>query len=183
MLNNVAALFASGVAAETNAYESIATGSGTGVSSVTFSVIPSTYKHLQIRGIQRSSRAAGSDYGNIYFNGDTTNSNYANHRLRGDGSSASASGGTSDPTYGDYPAGSTTSNVFGGFIFDLLDYTNTNKNKTSRLLFGYDANGSGQINLRSGLWLSTSAVTSITIDNRGANFADGTSFALYGIKG
>ena len=182
MLNVISGIFSDGVTAAPNSFESIATASG-GSTSITFSSIPQTYKHLQIRGIQRSSRAVSSDYGKIFFNGDTTESNYSNHRLRGDGSSVIANGGTSDPTYGDYPAGSTTANVFGGFIFDLLDYTSTNKNKTQRILFGYDANGSGQVNFSSKLWLSTAAVTSITLDNRGVNWDSNTTFALYGIKG
>lgn len=166
------------------AYDALATvtvPSG-GAASVTFAGIPQGYKHLQVRAIQRSSRAAANDYGNIYLNSDTTGANYTQHRLRGDGSTASAAAGTSDFSYGDYPAGSTTASVFGGFIFDLLDYTSTNKNKTQRLLFGYDANGSGQINLTSKLWLSTAAVTSITFDNRGVNWASETTFALYGVK-
>ena len=163
-------------------YESIATASGSGVSQIVFSSIPQTYSHLQVRAIERSGRAAGSDYGNIFLNGDTTSANYTSHRLRGDGASASAASATSDYSYGDYPAGTTTANVFGGFIFDLLDYASTNKNKTQRILYGYDANGSGQINLTSKLWLSTAAVTSLTFDNRGTNWDSNTTFALYGIR-
>lgn len=182
LLNVITGVHGGGTPPVTSSYESIATVSGSGT-SITFSSIPQTYKHLQVRAIQRSSRAAGNDYGNIFLNGDTTGGNYTQHRLRGDGSSASAAAGTSDYSYGDYPAASTTANVFGGFIFDLLDYADTNKYKTQRALFGYDANGSGQINLLSKLWLSTAAVTSITFDNRGANWDSNTVFALYGIKG
>jgi len=174
--------FTSAVAPEVGDYESIATASGSGVSQIVFSSIPQTYKHLQVRAIQRSGRSAVGDYGNIFLNGDTTLSNYTGHRMRGDGSSATAAGATSDYSYGDYPAGTTTANVFGGFIFDLLDYTNTNKNKTQRILYGYDANGSGQINFASKLWLSTAAVTSLTFDNRGTNWNANTTFALYGVK-
>jgi hypothetical protein len=175
--------FTSTVAAGPSDYQSIATVSGSGVSQIVFSSIPQTYSHLQVRAIERSSRAAGSDYGNIFLNGDTTSANYTNHRLRGDGASVSASAATSDYSYGDYPAASTTTDVFGVFIFDLLDYTSTNKYKTQRVLYGYDANGSGQINFASKLWLSTSAVTSLTFDNRGTNWNANTTFALYGIKG
>lgn len=66
---------------------------------------------------------------------------------------------------------------------DVLDYKNTNKYKTSRFLSGYDANGSGVIMLNSELWMSTAAITSITIDNTGSNFAQYSSFALYGVRG
>jgi len=81
-----------GVAA-LGAYESIESftvGSG-GQSTITFSVIPSTYKHLQIRGI------ANSQFdGNLLVrlgNGSVdTGSNYSWHQVYGIGS---GSGGTS----------------------------------------------------------------------------------------
>lgn len=180
--NQIAGFLSGGVSAFATNYESIATASGSGVSQIVFSSIPQTYTHLQVRAIERSGRSAASEFGNIFLNGDTTLSNYAGHRIRGDGASASASGSTSDYSYGDYPAGTTTANVFGAFIFDLLDYTSTNKNKTQRIIYGYDANGSGQINFASKLWLSTAAVTSLTFDNRGTNWNANSSFALYGIK-
>jgi hypothetical protein len=71
----------------------------------------------------------------------------------------------------------------------LLDYQNTNKFKTIRNLQGFDANGDGSgaryyaIRFFSGLWQSTSAITSITITAPNGNWATGSSFALYGIKG
>jgi len=56
-------------------YESIASASGTGSSgTITFSSIPSTYTHLQIRGIGRNSYP--STQVNVRFNSDT-GSNYA----------------------------------------------------------------------------------------------------------
>ncbi len=56
------------------AYESIATttvGAG-GTSTITFSSIPSTYTHLQIRGIGRSDAASGNSW--IYLRADQTSS-------------------------------------------------------------------------------------------------------------
>ena len=74
--------------------------------------------------------------------------------------------------------------MFGATVCDILDYTNTNKYKTVRALSGHDQNGSGVIQLRSGFWRSTSAITSITISNdQIANIAEYTRFSLYGIKG
>ena len=73
-------------------YESISTvtvGSG-GAADVTFSSIPATYKHLQIRGISRNS-GSGISIGRVRFNSDT-GTNYARHTLEGDGSSAGAFG-------------------------------------------------------------------------------------------
>jgi hypothetical protein len=64
---------------------------------------------------------------------------------------------------------------------DILDYANTNKFKTTRTLEGYDANGSGNVSLTSGLWQSTSAINSITITAVGT-FNQYSQFALYGVK-
>ena len=76
----------------TNNYSSISTvtvGSG-GASIITFSSIPSTYTHLQVRGIGRSTNA-GSGVTQFYMqlNGDT-GANYSNHILYGDGGSVGA---------------------------------------------------------------------------------------------
>lgn len=163
------------------AYDSIATttvGSG-GASSVTFSSIPSTYTHLQIR---YSGNAGSND---IFFrlNGDT-GSNYIRHYLYGGGGSAAA-GASLAQTSGSLGYGPVTAdtNILGGSVFDLLDYTNTNKYKTTRSLTGFDSNGSGLLVLYSGLWLNTAAVTSITVLPNTGNFNQYTSVALYGIKG
>jgi hypothetical protein len=73
-------------------------------------------------------------------------------------------------------------NTFGTFILDILDYKDTNKYKTARSLDGSDANGSGEISLRSGSWRNTAAITSITLTPTGTGIAQYSSFALYGIK-
>jgi hypothetical protein len=177
-----AGLFSSGVAASTNAYESIATttvGAG-GSSSVSFSSIPSTYKHLQIRVIAQNSVSGDYDW-SIRFNSDTA-SNYSKHQLFGDGTSAYATGTASTAQI---PGGFMRNANWGNGVVDILDYANTSKNKTVRLLTGSDGNGDGIVGLRSGYWNSTSAVSSIQIipTSGGSGFAQYSSFALYGIKG
>lgn len=166
----------------TNSFESIATvsvGAG-GSSSISFSSIPSTYKHLQIRFISNN---ASNQNVFLRFNGDTTGANYTRHYLYGDGSSAAAGGNVSD---GQLSIGytSTAANIFGGGVVDVLDYTSTSKNKTIRSLAGYDANGSGLVVLYSGLWSKTpEAITSISIYAGSGNINQYSQFALYGIKG
>jgi hypothetical protein len=183
-----AGLFAGGVPAVTNSYESIQTVTGSG-SSVTFSSIPSTYKHLQIRSIARTS-SGGYDTVLLYrMNGDSTYTNYfGRHLLYGDGSSAAAAANNSSAftgaAIGTTAGGLTASNVFAVTVVDILDYQNTNKNKTLRGLGGIDTNGGGTVSFASSLWLSATAVSSITIvPYDGSSFAANTSFALYGIKG
>ena len=164
--------------APTGAYDSIATAYGTGSSgTITFTSIPQTYTHLQLRVYGGVATTATSS-SNLQFNNDSTAANYATHFLYGNGASALAGGGTSTP-YGIYVNGISTAPS--ATIIDILDYTNTNKNKVSRSLNGYDANGSGNVNLLSGLWLSTAAITRLDIVY-GQNWGTYSSFALYGVK-
>jgi mevalonate pyrophosphate decarboxylase len=172
-----------------NFMEPIATtlvGSG-GVNQITFNDIPQTYKHLQIRGIARSARSGETDDNiALQFNADT-GSNYAHHDINGNGSSASAGAAISATSIrvAKVSAASATASVFGVCVFDILDYANTNKYKTTRSLNGFDSNGSGNAVLFSGLWQNTNAITSIKLFSQtGANnFAQYSRFSLYGIRG
>lgn len=190
VLNSIVGLLDAGVTAAANSYESIQTvtvGSG-GQSTISFTVIPSTYKHLQIRGIIKdttTSFGAGLQ-ATMRFNSDATSGNYADHWLRGNGSVAAAGSDTVSMTqmYIPYYTGSSSAaNMFGGCVIDILDYANTSKYKTVRALSGGDLNGSGQLGLTSGLWQSTSAITSITLYPNVTAFAEFSQLALYGIKG
>jgi hypothetical protein len=166
------------------AYDALATvtvPSG-GAASIEFAGIPTGYKHLQIRGLGRAS--SGNAYMKVRFNSDAGN-NYTYHQLFGLGSgSAAAGGGTSENGAAaiTVTAGSLAANIFAVSIIDVLDYANTSKNKTLRCLDGMDANGSGQIILNSGLWLNTSAITSVSLIISASTFAQHSTFALYGIK-
>ena len=167
------------------AFESIATstvGSG-GVSSVTFSSIPATFTHLQIRATVRGGFGGVEEQFKIRFNGSTAT--YASHWLEGDGSTAYAGN-----TFGDnqillryVAAGGSAASIFGVLVLDILDYANTSKNTTTRTLMGYDKNGAGKVTLTSGLWNNTSAISSISIVPKdGSSWVEYSSFALYGIK-
>ena len=184
----------SGGAAAGGDFESISTvtvGSG-GASSVTFSSIPSTYQHLQIRCFSQSNRATyGISEIRFQVNNDTAG-NYMIHQLTGDGSSATSSGIGPSTTYmmdTNGTIGTSVSSTFGATIIDFLDYANTNKNKTTRVLSGVDINGTiagygGRVGLFSGLWMNTAAINSIQIfAGVGTNFTQYSHFALYGIKG
>ena len=186
--NIVAGTLSVGVVPSTNSYESIATvtvGSG-GATTITFSSIPSTYKHLQIRAIGRFDNPLNINRsGSIRINSDT-GSNYYTHILAGDGSSAYADASSNTFMFPySMPDDSTTANVFGAAVFDILDYANTSKNTTIRSLSGTDTNSSVSIvRLNSGLWNNTNAVTSISFssNNFTIGFKQYSSFALYGIK-
>lgn len=191
MLNNIAALLDSGVTAAATDYESIATftvGAG-GSSSIDFTSIAGTYSHLQLRVMMRSTTvAAGTDDMWLRFNSDT-GSNYSRHVLQGDGTSATAGANTTQtriPFGNSIPRASSAANVFGVAVIDILDYTSTNKNKTVRGLYGSNENTTStnfRVALNSGLWYATpAAITSITLLPEANNFAQYSSFSLYGIK-
>jgi hypothetical protein len=117
----------------------------------------------------------------LTFNGDTA-TNYSWHTIAQDTSTVVAS------------AGASTSNMrlFGtaqivaagyplGAIIDIIDYASTTKNKTTKSFCEAVKNTGPALEIYSGMWRSTSAVTSLTITSSAA-FTTGTSIALYGMK-
>jgi hypothetical protein len=166
-----------------NSYESIATVALTSTaSSISFTSIPQTYTHLQLRYISLDSRNQYEDSPvDMRFNSDS-GSNYARHSLYGNGSTAYATAEINQ-TFIRMWGGSQT-NYFLAAVTDILDYTSTSKNKTIKQLFGVDLNGSGEVGLSSGMWFATpAAITSITLTPYSSPFKVNSHFALYGIKG
>ena len=179
-------LASSGAGGAGTAYESISTVTAAGgETSLTLSSISSTFTHLQVRAIARDTYT-GTNIRSLLvrFNSDT-GSNYARHIFYGNGTSALATG-TDTTTFMNLwscaPADGMTASVYGGILLDVLDYASTTKYKTMRGFTGADVNGTGSVNLVSGLWQSTSAITSITFIAEATAFKAGTTFALYGIK-
>jgi hypothetical protein len=159
---------------------------GSTTTTVTFSSIPSTYKHLQLRIAARIATASGTNgvEFDLRLNSDT-GANYAHHRLYGTGSTVASEGfGTQNQmaVLQGLPSASQATGIFGATIIDILDYASTTKNKTLRTLNGF--NGvSNRISMHSGLWVSTAAVNSILIyDINTFSFASGSRFSLYGVS-
>jgi len=166
-------------------YDSLATVTlSASTASIEFAGIPNTYKHLQIRGIGRSTQTPDTSV-NVYLrlNSDTA-SNYSTHYLTGNGTSASAgaAASTSFIYAGGVVAAGSTASTFEGSVIDILDYANTNKYKTVRTLAGWDANGSGLVSFWSGSWRNTNATTTITLLPNLGNWAQYSQFALYGVN-
>jgi hypothetical protein len=179
-------------------YESIATvtvGAG-GSASVTFSSISSDYTHLQIRYFGYSTRTniVLDTYDVRLGTGSIdTSASYSYHNLYGDGDAAGVTAASSTTTIqpvfcvGDENASSQRSGVG---VIDILDYKNTNKYKTVRILGGFDINGKfgsgtqygGRVGLTSGLWQKTTAVNTITLFPTNGSWGQYSHFALYGIK-
>ena len=182
--------------APAGAYDALATVTlNATTASLTFSGIPTGYKHLQVRALFQTTRATyNTDDIDLAFNGVTTGGTYARHGLdaniQNNGTvNASGNASTDKMFYIATGVSTVSANCFGGAILDILDYASTTKYKTVRSLSGGDANGGASgyyptVALRSGLWMSTAAVTSITFNTSfgGSSFAANTTFALYGIR-
>lgn len=183
-VNSLGATASSSSAAITtdNNYTSIASillGSGWG--TYTFTNIPQSYSHLQLRVMSRN---AGTGISNPYlnFNLDSGN-NYSFHWLLGNGSSPST-GNVINGTgswISDSPGTSTTSNCWQVSITDILYYTSLSRFKTIRSIGGYDANGSGTVSIYSGVWNSLAPISTISFTLNGS-FLPNSTLSIYGIS-
>ena len=179
-------LSAAGAGGVQGDYELIETNIlGSNQASIVFSNLgtySSTYKHLQIRFTARSTLADTAESLSVRVNGVSTSS-YSQHRLFGTGSSVISSAESSITLFrmGFISSATATANSFGAGVIDILDPYSTTKNKTFRSLGGVVL---GAVALSSGAFLSTAAVSSITITSEtGANFVTGSRFSIYGIRG
>ena len=156
-----------------------------GVSNITFDNLDtySDYQHLQIRLVGKTTAYPGFY---LQFNSDT-GSNYALQRLFANGTNANSGNITNHDTMifiNSLPDESSTSNEFGAAVADILDFSSSSKHTTVRMLSGAVYDDYPSIQLHSGLWENTNAVTSIEILNaQSGNFVAGSRFSLYGSKG
>jgi hypothetical protein len=184
---NYSSFLAGNPAFEIGSYFQIASVTlSSSASSIDFTSIPSTYKHLQIRGIARDVTAGtGSQNASIQVNGSSTG--YSLHYVAGNSTSVFTDWASNASQSYLYPvvSGGAASNIFSSIVIDILDYANTYKYKTFRCLSGLDLNGTGTARFASGSWQNTNAISSISLFTYGGsgNLAQYSSFALYGIKG
>lgn len=170
------------------AFEAIAsTTLGSTTTTVTFSSIPDTYEHLQLRLYLRAGYTGGPDATMFMRLNSDSGSNYTNRWIYGNGSAASASNNVSETAYRFLwvPAGTALSNTFGVSIIDILDYASTNKRKTIRAIEGHETNNNtnGYVFLHSSLWSNTAAVSTLTFTSAETNgFVAGSVFSLYGLR-
>lgn len=144
------------------------------------------YKHLQVRIVSRDTNS-GSGTGGVWLqvNADTGN-NYSWHRVGGGASVSFSNGSTSTSKI---LAGLCSKNpdgvgVFGASIIDILNFSSSARNKVIRSLTGNPSSistASMEVNIQSGAWYSTAAITSLTISSD-TSFDIGSRFSIYGVK-
>jgi hypothetical protein len=155
----------------TPTYTALATVTlGSSASSVTFSSIPATYRDLivVVEGL-----SAGGDSALMTLNGDT-GSNYTYVRMFGTGSgSGASSSGTSREIFNIYSSRGTN-------IIQIMDYSATNKHKTS---ISRSNTANTIVMAFASRWANTAAVNSVALSLGGTTFAATTTLSLYGVIG
>lgn len=177
---------ASSYLAISSVFESIATISVTSTSTVlTFSSIPTTYQHLQLRVYARTDYASNGRNGTMWFNQDSGGTtNYTDQYVFTNGASVFGSNdlNASNAYIPNLIGGTNTSDSYGNNVIYFMDYANTNKYKT---VWGHMGEFNTFTGIRGTVWESTSAITRIDmgIESGGAaGYVPGTIMALYGIK-
>ena len=186
---------ASGIVGFDPSYELIQTTTlASDTNSVTFdnlNTYSSTYKHLQVRFVGRSTASVATTRLGMRIN--SASSGYSHHGLftRGSGTPISYAAPNFDSlrVCQDLIGASELANASTAMILDILDPFSTTKNKTTRSLYGHTSTSNNLIGMSSGLLISTNAITSLSFAstnsayNDGGNFLAGSRFSLYGIKG
>lgn len=150
--------------------------------SIEFNNIPQTYTHLQIRAALAYDTAPDDSSMQMGAGTIDNGANYAWHQIYAYNSSKYSNNGYST-SYFDFGYGYNA--TYGSsVVMDILDYTNTNKYKTVRVIHGTDNNGTGLVGLRGGHWRNGNGayVDTIRIYGQNYNFSSNSTFSLYGIK-
>lgn len=157
-------------------------------SQLTFSNIPQTYTHLQVRAYIRGTNTSANEQILMACNLDFTAGRYLfGHHFHSSGSSCVITNTSNTASYhfGAFvPGDSAAANVYGNAIMDIFDYSRTDKFKTIKSFGGYDLNAAtGYIGLFSGVYADTAAISNLNFAITGSpfNFKTGSVISLYGI--
>lgn len=158
-----------------------------GAASISFTSISGSYESLHLIVMGRSDRAAATDdFLAVRFNGDTA-ANYHVQSARGRNATASAfiEAAATSLFLSIIPATSATASRPGQAELFIPGYARTVFHKVAQGGGGSlaDASTNRYLDLISGLWASTAAITQVDVFPRNSNFIEGTVASLYGIKG
>ena len=154
-----------------------------GDSSVTFSNISQTYTDLKVVMSARSVTDTPACVATVQFNGDT-GSNYAYKYIRGIGSAVDSSGAS--PTTSIYlfiiAASNATASTFSNSEMYIPNYVSANYKSVSIDALSENNATRADAVFTAGLWSNTAAITSIKLSEATGNFAQHSTFTLYGVK-
>ena len=171
-----------------------ATVSASGVKTVTFSSIPSTYDDLVLIASSTGETSMGASVNYIEFNTDTVGENY--HWTKASFDRQSTNSASLESTVHDERPWYRQQGMSGGYVnrqptvimFRIYQYSSTSLRKP----FEYDSIILRDVNnylstymmIAGGQWESASAITSITVRNNDATYGFETAsrWHLYGIK-
>lgn len=158
---------------------------GGAVATVTLTIPAARFVNLRLVASVRDTLATGSNDPagmSIFFNGDTTNTNYRQHFWQANAAGTTSSASNDTAGYGLILPGTNGAPRFANNEFLVVDYRSTDKYK---FIVGHAeamANDGGSDYLfknSHGFWVNTAVVTSVTFDATN-DFAQASYFAAYG---
>jgi hypothetical protein len=162
--------------------QTVTVGSG-GASEITFSSIPQTYTDLKIVYSARCASAVNVGTVKVYFNGSTANGSAK--VLYGETTGVGSFGPTAYIHTGYVPAANATASIFSCNEIYIPNYTSSTFKSVGSDGVTESNNNTYQSSvnaLTAGLWSSTAAITSATVNSvDGGNFVQYSTFTLYGV--
>jgi hypothetical protein len=154
----------------------------TSAASITFSAIPNTYTDLVVKYSARGT-SGGWNYVNLTINGNTS-SIYSITQMNGSGTSFTSSRQSNQASMqlDTNTIPSQDSSLFSNAEYYIPSYLHAFAKPLNAIAVGERNNAEAYINGAAGLADSTSAITSITLQNLTSNFVANSSFYLYGIS-
>lgn len=153
--------------------------------TVTFSSIPTTFRHLQLWVAARGDAVAGFVEMRLRFNGDT-GANYDAEMIAGNAGTAAAaeSIAATSMQVGEFAGSTAAAGSCGIYVINIPWYGSTVFHKmvsTSHGLTIGTATTAVHSKHWAGRWRSTAAINSVSVIALSGNFIVGSSFALYGM--
>jgi len=150
---------------------------GSSTASVTFSSL-SGYTDLVIKFSARTDGTNGTL--KVYFNNDTTNTNYNVRRLLG-GPGTVASNTYNAPYFAYANRSNQTASTFNSSEIYIPNYNGSTYKSISSDSLSENSSSDAEQFLTAGIWNNTAAITSIKLETFDPNFVSGSIFSIYGI--
>ena len=159
--------------------------------SITFSSIPSTYEHLQLRASPKDSGTGNYSVTYGQFNSDGAG-NYTHQFIYWYSTTKAGNSDTGAANWRAYLVAASDldppvpEEAYGTMVVDILDYANANKNTTFMYNGGGFVSDQGSIShfasVGGGVWDNTAAVDTVLFAVQGPPLRRGTVVTLYGLK-